>query len=221
MSTVDLQKHLIRGRFRNELMRNMNKLFLTLGTVAVMFAAVGIDVPAQVVRKKSPHYEQEPQTQVETTLRRDVTTTSVTGVIRWKKEFGLPPTGPATTDASPLPCGLMLVVASRFDPKPFASSPYKTLATSLDNLRETKNLKAREEGDYYVCPYSITNLPTGVSFLVSGGFLDEHYYNIAWIGGTQSSSPQGYSRTFTRGRSVYLTEEQPGATVDFELVFEP
>ena len=202
-------------------MLTTKKLFSLLGTAVVIFAAGGADVSAQVVRKKSPNYEQAPQTQVETTRQRDVTTTSVTGVIRWKKEFGLPPTGPATTDTSPLPCGLMLVVATRFAPKPWASSPYQTLATSFDNLKETKNLKAREEGDYYVCPYSITNLPTGVSFFVSAGFLDKDYYDITWIGGTKATAPQGYNRTFTRGRSVYLTEEQPGATVDFEVIYEP
>jgi len=143
---------------------------------------------------------------------------SVSGTIHWKKDMGIVPMGPGNSRASIYPCGVFSIVA--VDPGSGKAVVYTDQVSSPFQMSE--------EGDYYVCSYSLT-VPTGrplYMIATMGGILllpqedrSPMYISDAWIGGSRSKPPAGAERGFTGYTSVKLDRRTPRATVNFELLY--
>jgi hypothetical protein len=158
-----------------------------------------------------------------------ISSNSVRGTIRWKKDYGLIPPGPGYNTPSPEPCGVFFVAAMTTAGAPGTFGKLTTLKTESAQFNEPN--KVPEEGDYYVCHYIITGLPTNKNMLIMagmGGSLllpqlnpDPFWHTTPWIGGSQPQPPPGYDRVFIGSRSVTLTDSDSRAVVDFEMVYRP
>jgi hypothetical protein len=158
-----------------------------------------------------------------------ISSNSVRGTIRWKKDYGLIPPGPGYNTPSPEPCGVFFVAAMTTAGAPGTFGKLTTLKTESAQFNEPN--KVPEEGDYYVCHYIITGLPTNKNMLIMAGMggslllpqLDPYplYHTVPWIGGSQPQPPPGYDRVFIGSRSVTLTDSDSRAVVDFEMVYRP
>ena len=143
---------------------------------------------------------------------------SVSGTIRWQKDMGLVPMGQGNSRAAISPCSVFSVVAT--EPSSGKAVVYTDQVSSPFQMSE--------EGDYYVCSYSLT-VPTGrplYMIATMGGILllpqedrSPMYISDAWIGGSRSKPPAGAERGFTGYTSVKLDRRTPRATVNFELLY--
>lgn len=154
---------------------------------------------------------------------------SVSGKIRWRKEYGQVPAGPVSTTASFDLCGQHFAAALKSVGQPGSFATLKLVAYTPD--LPNKIVPVNEPGDYYVCSYTILNLPKNTNLLIMAGLggvlllpqVDQapYYHTTPWIGGSQPQPPPGYDRVFIGSKSVTLTDAAPRATVDFEMVYQP
>jgi len=143
---------------------------------------------------------------------------SVSGTIRWQKDMGLVPMGQGNSRAAISPCSVFSVVAT--EPSSGKAVVYTDQVSSPFQMSE--------EGDYYVCSYSLT-VPTGrplYMIATMGGILllpkedrSPMYISDPWIGGSRSKPPAGAERGFTGYTSVKLDRRTPRAVVNFELLY--
>jgi hypothetical protein len=156
---------------------------------------------------------------------------SVRGKIRWRKAYGVIPTGPDTRDPSPLPCGHFFVAAMKMGPAaPGSLGGRLTTVATTPNL-PNKITQGPDEGDYYVCNYIIPDLPKDTNLVILAGMggtlllpqmdTDAYYWRNPWIGGSQPQPPPGYERVFKGGQNVTLTNNVSRMSVDFEMVYGP
>lgn len=142
----------------------------------------------------------------------------VTGTIRWNKSYGIIPMGPGNSQAAPSPCGQFFVAAT-------VPSTGKAVATTSEVTFDTSYYRP----DQYQCSYVIRNLPFDTPLYViagMGGTLllprmseDSWYWTDPWIGGSYNTPPRGTFRTFTGSQSINLTNANPRATVNFEMIY--
>lgn len=145
---------------------------------------------------------------------------SVIGTIRWKKDMGLVPMGPGNSRAAIYPCSAFSIVAT--DPGSGKA------VVSTDQV--SSPFQMSEEGDYYVCNYSLS-LPVARNlYLIAtmGGILllpkedrSPMYISDAWIGGSRSKPPAGAERGFTGYTSVRVDRRNSRAVANFELLYVP
>jgi hypothetical protein len=170
--------------------------------------------------------------QVKNSVGALIPSNSVTGTIRWKKDYGLVPSGPVTKTPSFWPCDPFFVAAMTNAGRPGSFGKLEFVAATHGQPSHGQpNEVVGEEGDYYVCRYLIAGLPTNKNLVIIAGLggwlllpeLDPLpiYHTAPWIGGSQSQPPPGYSRVFTGGKSVTLTDSDSRAVVDFEMVYRP
>ena len=143
---------------------------------------------------------------------------SVSGTIRWQKDMGLVPMGPGDSQAAIYPCSVFNVVATE------PSSGKEVVSTD----QVASPFPMSEEGDYYVCSYSLS-LPVARNlYLIAtmGGIRllpqedrSPMYISDAWIGGTRSKPPAGSERGFTGNTSVHVDRRNTRATANFELLY--
>jgi hypothetical protein len=141
----------------------------------------------------------------------------VSGTIRWSKTYGIIPMGPGNSQAAPSPCGQFYVAAT------VPSTGTGVVTTS------GMTLSPYYDPNYYVCNYTILNVPVDTPLYViagMGGTLllpkmseDAMYLTDAWIGGNYNKPPRGSIRTFTGSQSIHLTNANPRAVVNFELTY--
>jgi len=147
------------------------------------------------------------------------------GQIRWKKELGLPFDASRVRPPYPI-CNIFRVRITVQD----AGSPgtFGTTRT-LGNFDLSGN--PTEDGQYYVCGYDLPDkglLPRNRTMVVSAE-LDNRVLrgmeNERWSIGSDALPPPGQQRTIIiiggRGAGITLTDNQPHATVDFEMVYRP
>jgi hypothetical protein len=156
---------------------------------------------------------------------------SVRGKIRWKKAYGVIPTGPLTGVATPLPCGHFFVAAMKMGPAAPGSLGGRLVTVASTPNLPNKITQGPDEGDYYVCNYIIPDLPKDTNLVIlagMGGTLllpqmdrDPYYWRNPWIGGSQPQPPPGYERVFTGGRNVTLTNNMSRTSIDFEMIYAP
>ena len=80
----------------------------------------------------------------------------------------------------------------------------------------------REGNGYYSCLYTFTDLPIERSINISGPVMNmPQYLTGRWLGGTEPQPAAGYERTVIGNRGVTLKYNQPGVTVDLEMVYRP
>lgn len=146
---------------------------------------------------------------------------TVTGTIRWSKDYGIIPMGPGNTQAAPSPCGQFFVAAT-------VPSTGKAVVTTSEVTFDPISLRYYSP-HFYVCNYTIRNVPVDTPLYViagMGGTLllpqmseDSYYLTDAWIGGNYNKPPPGSFRTFIGSQSIHLTNANPKAVVDFELTY--
>jgi len=155
------------------------------------------------------------------------------GTIRWRKELGLP-YDPAQAPRPPYRvCNIFLFELMMQEP----TSPGTFGVTRTAVYRASAELvagKVAEDGDYYVCTYEITKL-NGVALphnkaMVISPELDDGILRgkekEPWSVGSNAAPPPGQQRAIIiiGGRTnngVTLTDNQPHATADFEMVYRP
>jgi len=138
---------------------------------------------------------------------------TLSGVIRVRKDFGVVPMGPGHSQAAPLPCGQFYVAV--LDP----DNKFRSVATT------SIPLKYAEDGEYYVCKYSLT-VPANKSLYAiagMGGTLllpkedrSPQYITNAWIGGARSKPPAGYERGVV---GKYVTLGNKAMYLKFDLIY--
>jgi hypothetical protein len=86
----------------------------------------------------------------------------------------------------------------------------------------TKHSPMREGNGYYSCWYTFTDLPIERNINISAPVINmQQYLTGRWLGGTEPQPAAGYERTVIGNRSVFLKYNQPGVTVDLEMVYSP
>jgi hypothetical protein len=155
------------------------------------------------------------------------------GQIRWKKELGLP-YDPSQAQRPPYHiCNMFLFELTMREP----GSPGTFGVTRTAVYRASAEVlagKVAEDGDYFVCNYQITTL-NGLSLphnqiMVISPELDAQVLRgkeiEPWSVGSNAAPPPGQQRVIIiiGGRTnngITLTDNQPHATVDFEMVYRP
>lgn len=144
---------------------------------------------------------------------------TVSGSIRWRKEMGVIPMGPGHSQAAAVPCGQFFVAAE--DPQ----NGYKAVSYT------DTPLKFIDDGAYYICRYTLTVPENKSLYMVAGmgGVLllpkedrSPYYITAPWIGGSRSTPPAGYERSFTGFKYLTLRRRGPRPArtiVNFELVY--
>ena len=198
------------------------KRFLLL-TLTGFLLLMGMTLSAQAQRRRFPSDRQRYPTEV----LRVTPVWSVSGTIRWKKEYGRVPAGPVSTDAAFVPCGQHFAAALKIVGQPGSFGRHVLVAYSPDIPNV---MVSQDSGEYYVCSYRILNLPKNTNLTIMaglGGVLllpqvsnDPYYHTTAWVGGSQPKPPPGSERVFQGSRTVTLTDAAPRATVNFEMVYE-
>lgn len=156
---------------------------------------------------------------------------------RWKKDYGLPYNNRSgSTAAYPSPCDSVVFVYRSKTMVP-DRNPNQAGRVSWRDVGAwtyaNPTINAAEDGEYYVCRYSISDLPLdrtiSIEADINPSFLPPAYNGFdksvrltaPWVGGSQPQPPPGYQRVLIGNRQVTLTEKQPRATVDFELAYRP
>jgi hypothetical protein len=153
--------------------------------------------------------------------------TGVYGTIRWKKVLGLPFDSSRVRPPFPI-CDVFRVLLTTQEPgSPGTFGQARTAYYGASG-------KLTEDTRDYVCSYEITRL-NGVSLphnqtMVISADLDSGVLrgqeNKPWSVGSDASPPPGQQRAIIiiGGRTnngITLTDNQPRATVDFEMVYRP
>lgn len=143
---------------------------------------------------------------------------AVNGKIRWKKEYGVVPVNSNLQDSIDNRCISFYVAA--LDPR--TNQPLRGDHSQM--------FKADDEGDYYVCRYTL-KLPYNqqvrvVAQMGGDGLLPNPdpnplFLTRAWVGGNPALSkpPTGAMRAFTGSKYATLDRRNSRATVDFELYY--
>ena len=136
----------------------------------------------------------------------------LSGLIRIPKEFGVVPSGPYSSVASPSPCMHFIVAVMDPDKK-------NKVVTYTDKALEP----GRDDGTFYTCKYSIT-FPRDKQFYVvaSLGNPDQFnyqkryawYWSDPWVGGTNNKPRRGYERSFV---GKYITLGNKPRYLKFDL----
>ncbi len=214
-------------------------LHLALSTILIVAGAgIGIHAQQRDPNQPRPTPTPTPTPPIKPGNRRVVTTTSdvgrvvspttmpgIYGQIRWKKELGLPYDASRVRPPYPI-CNIFRVRITVQD----AGSPgtFGTTRT-LGNFDASGN--PTEDGQYYVCSYDLPDkglLPRNRTMVVSSE-LDSRVLrgteNGRWSIGSDALPPPGQQRTIIiiggRDAGITLTDNQPHATVDFEMVYRP
>ncbi len=151
---------------------------------------------------------------------------AINGTIRWRKELGLPYDSTLVRPPYPI-CNMFHVLLKMQDP---SSGPGTFGVTRTAYYRASGNLN--QDGHYYTCSFEITKL-NGVSLpleqmMVITAELDPAVLrgreSGPWSVGGDASPPPGQQRAIIiiGGRAnngVTLTNNQPRATMDFEMVY--
>jgi hypothetical protein len=122
------------------------------------------------------------------------------------------PTGPYT-------CGAFGVRATVLQGPSGSFGVEKDVGTSI--VREAV---MREDGDFYVCDFTVTGLPLDKNITIRAHIGPEpKYLTGRWLDGIEVQPPQGYERALNNNgmRSVTLTGRAPRASVDFVMGFRP
>ena len=147
---------------------------------------------------------------------------TLTGRIRWKKDMGVVPKAPDSSEAaenicSPFYVGVMVYSASD-----------NSLAAYTDALE-----RGRDEGDYYICRYTIEKVPAKINLMIMIGMGDvfslpkptrlPFHYTLPWIveGGSKASPPRRFIRSFTQNNKQLAIGSTKGTYLGIDLIYTP
>ena len=158
-----------------------------------------IDAPASSITKPDPD---------------PIPSNAVRIYIRYSKAYGYLSTSTAFGNVGPYSCNAFIV-----DTRIVAAlGRYKSVGSSIVNPGTM-----RTEGNYYVCGFTITELPLNQAITVSAGMdNDARILTGPWLGEGQPRPPRGYERSILKGlQSITLTNRNPSEIVTFEMVYAP
>ena len=189
-------------------------------------------------------YSQTKERQLERSIRTPVDPNSrisrlpgISVQTRWKKDYGLPYNNHSGSVAAyPSPCDAVVfvyrskIIVPDRNPNQADGASWRDVGVWTYT---NPTIKPIEEGDYYACRYSISDLPVdrtiSIEADINPSFLPPAYngfdrsvrFTAPWIGGSQPQPPPGYQRELIGGRQVTISAAQPHANLDFELVYLP
>ena len=163
----------------------------------------------------------------------------VSAEVRWKKTYGLPyNTSNDGRPVHPYPCQVFHVRSS------VAIINRTSIKLPRDVVGDAGTVAGKdfgtagpppEDGDYFVCHFTVTDLPLNrrlnvqveidPSFLPPGytGFDRSVRLTAPWVGGAEPQPPSGQQRKIMGNTQLFftLTEKQPRARLVFEMVYAP
>ncbi len=166
-----------------------------------------------------------------------LTEKGVSGEVRWKKEYGLPYN--SQNDGRPVhpyPCQVFRVHSTAAVINKLGVRLPRGLAGDAGTFSGADFGRAGtppEDGDYYVCHFTVTDLPLDrtinvqveidPSFLPPGytGFDPAIRLTAPWVGGAEPQPPSGQQRRIMGNTQTLLTEKEPRARLVFEMVYAP
>ncbi len=214
----------------------MHKVFPTVTLALLLLAGAALKVDAQDAppgSRRTPRTTATPMPTPAPNTRAKIRQTGQTqfapgifGSIRWKQEYGLPSTDDGATPNKSLNCTAFRVQATVQEGAPGTfgrSEPVGFFGTDSE---------PKLENGYYVCNYSLAdksqNFPHNRVITVSAFLgpyasaeLNRALTEGRWFGPGQPKPPAAQQRVPIGGRGVTLTDAEPRATVDFEMVYRP
>jgi hypothetical protein len=152
------------------------------------------------------------------TLEPAIPANSVRVHIRYKKAMGYTNTSPFASKG-PYSCGAFSVRATALGGPTGSLGSDQSVGASI--IREAV---MREDGDFYVCDFTVTDLPLNKNITIRAQIGPERQFLTGrWDGGVDPQPPQGYERAlnYNGNRSVTLTSRAPRAFVDFVMSYRP
>ncbi len=148
------------------------------------------------------------------------------GRISWKKEYGLPSIDGGRTPDKATNCTAIRVQTT------VQEGVSGTFGKAVNVGYIALQNEPTEENGYYICSYSITdqnndlqrNRVIAISAILgpyASQELNRALSEGRWFGPGQPQPPPGYQRVPIGGRGITLTDAEPRATVDFEMVYRP
>ncbi len=147
----------------------------------------------------------------------------VIGEIRWKKDMGLIPAGPGSSQASASACSAFFIIAVSLGLGP--DSPSELFAHSQPSTKQP-----REIGEYYVCSLTM-QLPLDKGLVATAGLGDVKawpkrsresiFWTDPWVGGTNSQPGANKKRGFTDFNFVNRSADSKSILYRFEMVYVP
>ncbi len=202
--------------------KNQRKLHFAFGLLLLLVCCVA-SAHAQPARRtprssREPERQERPQrpqtegaqvTYDRSVVEQGIKANSVLVRIRYKTEYGYKHESAFGGATGPTSCDAFSVV----------------LAKSARPLREgyliatVRDPQMTEQDGYYYCEFRVSELALDQDVTISTSVDDQG----PWLGGTQAQPPSGWRRALTDNgtRTVTLTQSEPRATMNFEMVYEP
>ena len=142
--------------------------------------------------------------------------------IRYQKEFGYV-TSSKPGNQEPYSCNAFTVDGGIWSGASETLGGYKRGGTGDLLMTITTPNAMRVAGNYFVCDFTITSVPLNEPILVKASMVsDAKILTVRWRDGSQPQPPPGSERMILNGSSkVTLTNSNPTAILDFEMVYRP
>ena len=147
---------------------------------------------------------------------------TLTGRIRWKKDMGVVPKASSSNEPSENICAPFYVGVI------LQSATDNSLVAYTDVLE-----RGRDEGDYYICRYTINKVPAKISIMIMIGMGDvfslpkptklPFHYTMPWIleDGSKASPPRRFIRSFTQNNKQLAIGSTKGTYLGIDLIYTP
>jgi hypothetical protein len=141
--------------------------------------------------------------------------------IRYQKEYGYL-TSNKPNNQEPFSCNAFVVDGGVWTGQPGTFGGNKRGGTNDVLMTIVSPSSMRVADGYYVCDFTIEHVPLNESFNVKASLVDNpNVLTGRWRDGSQPQPPTGSERLILNGkRNVRLTNSNPGATLDFEMVYK-
>ena len=155
------------------------------------------------------------------TTERPIEPNSIRVHIRYQKEYGYL-TSNKPNNQEPFSCNAFVIDGGVWTGQSGTFGGYKQGGTNDVLMTIVNPSSMRVDHDYYVCDFTIEHVPLNEFINVKASLVDNpNALTGRWRNGSQSQPPAGSERLILNGkRNVRLTKSEPGATVDFEMVYK-
>ena len=165
--------------------------------------------------------QQKRETQVADTSR-IIEPNSIRVRIRYQREFGYV-TSSKPGNQAPYSCNAFTVDGGIWSGASETVGGYKRGGTGDLLMTIITPNSMRVAGNYFVCDFTITSVPLNEPIVVKASMVsDAKILTVRWRDGSQPQPPPGSERMILNGSSkVTLTNGNPTAILDFEMVYRP
>jgi len=147
---------------------------------------------------------------------------TLSGRIRWKKDMGVVPKAPGSNEPAENICSPFYVGVVMY------SASDNSLVAYSDSLE-----RGRDEGDYYICRYTIEKVPAKINLTIMIGMGDvfslpkptrlPFHYTLSWMvqDGSKASPPRRFIRSFTQNNRQLAIGSTKGTYLGIDLIYTP